>query len=89
MGLRTTGRRTGAPHLVMVGYVENGPNLVTLAMNGWADTQPAWRLITRRSRVQIPPPLPPENPGTAWVFFIYSVASTGRGGPYEAILKPN
>ena len=25
-------------------------------------------LITRRSRVQIPPPLPLEDPGSAWVF---------------------
>ena len=44
MGLSTTGRRTGASRLVMVGYVDDGPNLVTLAMNGWADTQPAWWL---------------------------------------------
>ena len=28
----------------MVGYYEDGPNLVTLAMNGWADSEPAWWL---------------------------------------------
>ena len=28
----------------MVGYFEDGPNLVTLAMNGWADPEPAWWL---------------------------------------------
>ena len=28
----------------MVGYFEDGPNLVTMAMNGWADTDPAWWL---------------------------------------------
>ena len=28
----------------MVGYYEDGANLVTLAMNGWADTDPAWWL---------------------------------------------
>jgi len=28
----------------MVGYFEDGRNLVTLAMNGWADTEPAWWL---------------------------------------------
>jgi hypothetical protein len=40
--LTTTGRRTGRPRSVIVGYVEDGPNLVTLAMNGWADPEPAW-----------------------------------------------
>ena len=28
----------------MLGYFEDGPNLVTLAMNGWADAEPAWWL---------------------------------------------
>jgi deazaflavin-dependent oxidoreductase (nitroreductase family) len=28
----------------MVGYYEDGPNLITLAMNGWADAEPAWWL---------------------------------------------
>jgi deazaflavin-dependent oxidoreductase (nitroreductase family) len=42
--LTTTGRRTGRDHSVIVGYFEDGPNLVTLAMNGWADPQPAWWL---------------------------------------------
>jgi deazaflavin-dependent oxidoreductase (nitroreductase family) len=42
--LTTTGRRTGRPHSVILGYVEDGPNLTTLAMNGWADGEPAWWL---------------------------------------------
>jgi len=42
--LRTTGRRTGQERAVIVGYLEDGPNLVTLAMNGWADGEPAWWL---------------------------------------------
>jgi F420H(2)-dependent quinone reductase len=42
MGLRTTGRRSGRERTVLVGYFEDGPNLVTLAMNGWASTEPAW-----------------------------------------------
>jgi hypothetical protein len=29
---------------VIVGYFEDGPNLVTLAMNGWGDGEPAWWL---------------------------------------------
>ena len=40
----TIGRRTGRPRSVIVGYIEDGPNLVTLAMNGWADAEPAWWL---------------------------------------------
>ena len=28
----------------MVGYFEDGPDLVTMAMNGWADGEPAWWL---------------------------------------------
>jgi F420H(2)-dependent quinone reductase len=42
--LTTTGRRTGRQRSVIVGYFEDGPNLVTLAMNGWADGEPAWWL---------------------------------------------
>ncbi len=42
--LTTVGRRSGQPRSVMVGYYEDGVNLVTLAMNGWADTEPAWWL---------------------------------------------
>ena len=44
MRLTTTGRRTGQERSVMVGYFEDGPNLVTMAMNGWAEPEPAWWL---------------------------------------------
>jgi deazaflavin-dependent oxidoreductase (nitroreductase family) len=44
MRLTTVGRRSGQPRVAIVGYYEDGPNLVTLAMNGWADTDPAWWL---------------------------------------------
>jgi len=44
MCLRTIGRRTGRVHPVVVGYFEDGPNLVTMAMNGWGSTEPAWWL---------------------------------------------
>ena len=45
--LTTTGRRSGLERSVMIGYFEDGPNLVTLAMNGWADSEPAWWLNLR------------------------------------------
>ncbi|MBO0831330.1 MAG: nitroreductase family deazaflavin-dependent oxidoreductase [Actinobacteria bacterium] len=44
MRLTTIGRRTGLARPVIVGYLEDGPNLVTTAMNGWADAEPAWWL---------------------------------------------
>jgi deazaflavin-dependent oxidoreductase (nitroreductase family) len=42
--LTTTGRRSGEPRSVIVGYFEDGPDLVTLAMNGWGAPEPAWWL---------------------------------------------
>ena len=42
--LRTVGRRSGRERIAMVGYFEDGPNLVTLAMNGWGTAEPAWWL---------------------------------------------
>jgi deazaflavin-dependent oxidoreductase (nitroreductase family) len=44
MRVTTIGRRTGKPHAVILGYFEDGPNLVTMAMNGWGDGEPAWWL---------------------------------------------
>jgi deazaflavin-dependent oxidoreductase (nitroreductase family) len=44
MRLRTVGRRTGEERTAIVGYFEDGPDLVTMAMNGWADADPAWWL---------------------------------------------
>jgi F420H(2)-dependent quinone reductase len=42
--LTTTGRRTGQARSVLLGYLEDGPDLVTLAMNGWGAPEPAWWL---------------------------------------------
>jgi deazaflavin-dependent oxidoreductase (nitroreductase family) len=44
MRLITNGRRSGRQRGVILGYVEDGPNLVTLAMNGWGDGEPSWWL---------------------------------------------
>lgn len=44
MRLNTIGRRSGKARSVMLGYYEDGPNLVTMAMNGWAAPEPAWWL---------------------------------------------
>lgn len=42
--LTTVGRRSGKDRSVIVGYLEDGPNLVVLAMNGWDEGHPAWWL---------------------------------------------
>jgi deazaflavin-dependent oxidoreductase (nitroreductase family) len=47
MRLTTLGRRSGRPRVATLGYYEDGPNLVTLAMNGWAAPEPAWWLNLR------------------------------------------
>jgi len=44
MRLTTVGRRSGKERSVILGYYEDGPNLVTMAMNGWKDAEPAWWL---------------------------------------------
>ena len=43
----TIGRRTGRERSVILGYIEDGANLITMAMNGWADGEPAWWLNLR------------------------------------------
>ena len=40
--LTTVGRRSGRPRTVIVGYIEDGPNLVVVAMNGWDEGHPSW-----------------------------------------------
>ena len=42
--LTTTGRRSGEPRSVILGYYLDGPNIVTMAMNGWGGPDPAWWL---------------------------------------------
>lgn len=44
MRLTTTGRQTGRERNVMVAYIEDGPDLVTMAMNGWGQAEPGWWL---------------------------------------------
>jgi deazaflavin-dependent oxidoreductase (nitroreductase family) len=42
--LTTVGRRSGQERSVIVGYFQDGANLVTMAMNGWGEGEPAWWL---------------------------------------------
>ena len=42
--LTTKGRRSGESRSVIVGYFEDGPHLVSMAMTGWGAAEPAWWL---------------------------------------------
>lgn len=42
--LVTTGRHTGRERSVIIAYLEDGRNLVAMAMNGWGNGDPAWWL---------------------------------------------
>lgn len=42
--LETTGRRSGTPRRVMIGFFERDGAYVTMAMNGWDPAEPAWWL---------------------------------------------
>jgi deazaflavin-dependent oxidoreductase (nitroreductase family) len=47
--LTTRGRRSGQPRKVILGYLEDGRNLVAMAMNGWGADEPAWWLNLQAS----------------------------------------
>jgi deazaflavin-dependent oxidoreductase (nitroreductase family) len=61
MRLRTIGRKSGKQRVAILGYFEDGPNLVTLAMNGWGAPEPAWWL-----NLQARPDTVVEIAGTGW-----------------------
>ena len=42
--LTAIGRTSGKPRSVILGYVEDGADLVVLAMNGWDEGDPSWFL---------------------------------------------
>jgi deazaflavin-dependent oxidoreductase (nitroreductase family) len=42
MCLMTVGRRSGRERSAILGYLEDGANLVTIPFNGWSDADPAW-----------------------------------------------
>ena len=47
--LKTVGRKTGRERIAIVGFIEDGPNLVSPAMNGWLEPEPAWWLNLQAS----------------------------------------
>jgi deazaflavin-dependent oxidoreductase (nitroreductase family) len=58
--LTSIGRRSGRRRTAILGFIEDGPNLITPAMNGWAEPEPAWWL-----NLQAHPEATVELPGGA------------------------
>ena len=56
MRLTTVGRKSGQERVAILGYYEDGENLVTMAMNGWGEGAPAWWL-----NLQANPDVTPYN----------------------------
>ena len=73
MRVHTVGRRTGAERAVMLGYFEDGPSLVTMAMNGWADPEPAWWL-----NLQAHPDVTVDLPGRSGRFHAHAAERDER-----------
>jgi F420H(2)-dependent quinone reductase len=40
--LHTIGRKSGKERIAILGYHEDGANIVTVAMNGWMEGDPSW-----------------------------------------------
>jgi deazaflavin-dependent oxidoreductase (nitroreductase family) len=59
--LTTTGRRTGQSREVLIGYFTDGADLVTMAMNGWGEAEPAWWL-----NLQADPDASVQTPDGVW-----------------------
>ena len=78
--LHTVGRKSGRERIAILGYHEDGPNLVTMAMNGWMEGEPAWWVNlqaqpdatvelkgeTRRVRARV---ARPDEQGRLWKLF--------------------
>jgi hypothetical protein len=52
--LTTIGRKSGQERSVILGYLEDGPDVVTLAMNGWAAVDPQLDAFAGRRSTQTP-----------------------------------
>ncbi len=69
--LTTIGRQSGKERRAILGYYEDGPNLVTMAMNGWAAPEPAWWLNLQ------------ANPDTTVELHDRTLTVRGRAAPPE------
>jgi deazaflavin-dependent oxidoreductase (nitroreductase family) len=70
--LTTVGRRSGSDRTVLLGYLEDGHDLVVLAMNGWGEGEPAWWL-----NLQSQPAATVQLPGRS----PYRISASAAEGP--------
>jgi F420H(2)-dependent quinone reductase len=86
MRIHTVGRRSGATRTAILGYVEDGPNLFTLAMNGWGDAEPAWWL-----NLQAHPDATVDLPGGSRDIHARAASGEERARLWTAmqVLEPN
>ena len=82
MRLRTVGRRTGEERTAILGYFEDGPDLVTMAMNGWADADPAWWL-----NLQAHPDVTVDLPGGSRAVHAHAADKDERQPSYAKCAK--
>ena len=75
--LTATGRRTGQQRSVILGYFEDGANLVSLAMNGWASLSLPGGSTGRRTRTR---PFDPVDGRQLRRAVAPQQATSGRGG---------
>ena len=61
--LTAVGRKSGHERSVIIGYLEDGPNLVAIAMNGWDEGHPRGGSTSRRTRT---PPSDCRTSNRAW-----------------------
>ena len=73
MRLHTVGRRTGEERVAILGFFEDGDDLVTMAMNGWADAEPAWWL-----NLQAQPDTTVDLPGGSRAVHAHAAHETER-----------
>jgi deazaflavin-dependent oxidoreductase (nitroreductase family) len=84
MRVHTIGRRTGVERVAILAYFEDGPNLFTMAMNGWADPEPAWWLNLQAHRdVTI------DLPGRSGRFRAHAAAGDERSRLWARLVRDN
>ena len=87
MRLTTVGRKTGKTRSAILGYYEDGPNLVTMAMNGWGAPEPAWWLNLQaqpNAEVELKSGTRASVRGPPWA---RSASASGRGGASSAMTR--
>ena len=94
--LTTIGRRSGRERSVILGYFEDGDDLVTMAMNGWTAGEPMWWLNLQahpEARVEVkggsfwePPDSDPRVKGMAADAWCRALRESGAEPPWKHLV---